>query len=40
MLVLSSGFNEVVDINNTLKLVLPHNVKATITVDDVRLESN
>ena len=29
-----------VDINNTLKNILPNNVEVTITMDDVRLKSN
>ena len=31
---------EVVDLNNTLKNILPDNVKVSITIDDVRLKSN
>ena len=31
---------EVVDINNTLKYILPVNVKVSVTIDDVRLKSN
>ena len=31
---------EVVDLNNTLKYILPDNVKVSITIDDVRLKSN
>ena len=31
---------EVVDLNNTLKYILPNNVKVKITIDDVRLKSN
>ena len=37
---LNTGIYEVVDINNTLKYILPDNVKVTITIDDVRLKSN
>ena len=29
-----------VDINNTLKHILPDNVKVSVTIDDVRLKSN
>ena len=31
---------EVVVLNNTLKYILPDNVKVFITIDDVRLKSN
>ena len=31
---------EVVDLNNTLKNILPDNVKISITIDDIRLKSN
>ena len=31
---------EVIDLNNTLKYILPDNVKVTITIDDIRLKSN
>ena len=34
------GIYEVVDLNNSLKYILPHNVKVTITIDDIRLKSN
>ena len=37
---LSPGIYEVVDLNNTLKYVLPDNVKVTFTIDDIRLKSN
>ena len=37
---LNPGTYEVVDLNNTLKYLLPDNVKVSITIDDVRLESN
>ena len=37
---LNPGFYEVVDLNNTLKYILPDNVKVTITIDDIRLKSN
>ena len=31
---------EIVDLNNTLKYILPDNVKINITIDDIRLKSN
>ena len=31
---------EVVDLNNSLKYILPDNVKVSVTIDDVRLKSN
>ena len=34
------GIYEVVDLNNTLKNILPDNVKVSVTIDDVRLKSN
>ena len=37
---LNPGIHEVVDLNNTLKYILPDNVKVTITIDDIRLKSN
>ena len=37
---LNPGIYEVVDINNTLKHILPDNVKVNITIDDIRLKSN
>ena len=37
---LNPGIYGVVDLNNTLKLILPNNVKITITIDDIRLKSN
>ena len=37
---LNPGIYEVVDLNNTLKHILPNNVKVTITIDDIRLKSN
>ena len=37
---LNPGIYEVVDLNNTLKYILPGNVKVTITIDDIRLKSN
>ena len=33
------GIYEVDDLNNTLKHILPDNVKVTITIDDIRLKS-
>ena len=37
---LSPGIYEVVDLNNTLKHILPDNVKVNVTIDDIRLKSN
>ena len=37
---LNPSIYEVVDINNTLKHILPNNVKVNITIDDIRLKSN
>ena len=37
---LDPGIYEVVDLNNTLKYILPNNVKVNITIDDIRLKSN
>ena len=37
---LNSGIYEVVDLTNTLKYILPNNVKVNITIDDIRLKSN
>ena len=37
---LNPGFYEIVDLNNTLKYILPNNVKVNITKDDIRLKSN
>ena len=37
---LNPGIYEVVDLNNTLKYILPDNVKVSVTIDDVRLKSN
>ena len=36
---LNPGIYEVVDLNNTLKYILPDNVKVNITIDDIRLKS-
>ena len=35
---LKPGIYEVVDINNSLKHILPNNVKVNITIDDIRLK--
>ena len=37
---LNPGIYEVVDLKNTLKHILPDNVKVNITIDDIRLKSN
>ena len=37
---LNPGIYEIVDFNNTLKHILPDNVKVNITIDDIRLNSN
>ena len=37
---LNPGIYEVIDINNTLKHILPNNVKVNITIDGIRLKSN
>ena len=37
---LDPGIYEVVDLKNTLKHILPDNVKISITIDDIRLKSN
>ena len=37
---MNPGIYEVVDLNNTLKHILPDNVKINITIDDIRLKSN
>ena len=37
---LNPGIYEVIDLNNTLKHILPDNVKANITIDDIKLKSN
>ena len=37
---LNPGIYEVVDLNNTLKHILPDSVKVSVTIDDVRLKSN
>ena len=37
---LNPAIYEVVDLNNTLKYILPNNVKVSDTIDDVGLKSN
>ena len=37
---LDPGIYEIVDLKNTLKYILPDNVKINITIDDIRLKSN
>ena len=37
---LNPGIYEVIDLNNTLKYILPDNVKVGVTMDDIRLKSN
>ena len=37
---LDPGIYEIVDLNNTLKHILPDNVEINVTIDDIRLESN
>ena len=37
---LNPGIYEVVDLNNTLKHILPDNVKVNITIDDIKSKSN
>ena len=37
---LNPGIYEVTDLNNTLKYILPNNVKVSITIDDIKLKSN
>ena len=37
---MNPGIYEVVDLNNTLKYILPDNVKVNVTIDDVGLKSN
>ena len=37
---LNPGIYQVVYLNNTLKYILPDNVKISVTKDDVRLKSN
>ena len=37
---LNPGVYEVIDLNNTLKFILPDNVKVSVTIDDIKLKSN
>ena len=37
---LNPGIYEIVDLNKTLKYILPDNVKVSVTIDDIRLKSN
>ena len=37
---LNPGIYEVIDLNNTLKYILPDNVKVNVAIDDIRLKSN
>ena len=37
---LNPGIYEVVDLNNTLKPILPDNIKVTFTIDDIRIKSH
>ena len=37
---LNPGFYEIIYLHNTLKHILPDNVKVNITIDDIRLKSN
>ena len=37
---LNPSIYEVIDLNNTLKHILPDNIKVNITIDDIRLKSN
>ena len=37
---INPGIYEIVDLNNTLKYILPDNVKVSITIDDIILKSN
>ena len=37
---LNPGVYEVADLNNTLKYILPDDVKVNVTIDDIRLKSN
>ena len=37
---LNPGIYEVIDLNNTLKYILPNTGKVNITIDDIRLKSN
>ena len=37
---LNPGIYEIVDLNNTLRYILPDNVEVIVTIDDIRLKSN
>ena len=37
---LNPGVYELIDINDTLKFVLPDNVKVSVSTDGIRLKSN
>ena len=37
---LNTDIYEIYDLNNTLKYILPNNVKISVTIDDIRLKSN
>ena len=37
---LNPGIYEVIDLNNTLKYILPDKVKVNVTIDDFRLKAN
>ena len=37
---LNPGIYEVVDLDNSLKAILPDNVKVSVTIDDIKLKSN
>ena len=37
---LDPGIYEIIDLNNTLKHILPDNVEINVTIDDIRLKSN
>ena len=37
---LNPGIYEIADLNNTLKHILPDNVKVSVTIDDIKLKSN
>ena len=37
---LNPGIYEVIDLNNTLKYILPNNTKVNVTINDIRLKAN
>ena len=37
---LDPSIYEVIDLNNTLKYILPDKVKVDVTIDDIRLKAN